>query len=316
MALVIVAGVLGVITICGGLFLRRLLGELAELRRQITRFDRQMRAQRARENFLRQLLLEDEEDDDGDGDEPPPQKAVVNGHTPVTDPAPAAGRPVRCKGHLGLYIGGAVAALAAINAGIRQVLRYHGAQVTAAVTGVAVTAATVTLITVQPWSKDDDGRPPTFAPTALPTAAYTPPHIPHQPTSTPSSNPTVTPSDTADPSPGGSSSPSPWASIMLLTPSGMPPLSGSEPSRAKPSAGRGRGRRRTPLPRQTSKASPAGRTHKGAPPGRSGRPGGPGGHGKPSGPPGRTENEPNSVVFVGAAVGPDLAVEVSVLQRG
>ncbi|MGP4085423.1 hypothetical protein ACTWQJ_12570, partial [Streptomyces sp. KR55] len=111
MAWVIVAVALGVITINGGLFLRRLLGELAEVRRQITGIERQVRAQRAHVKALRQLLAEEgEEDSEGDGG-PPPQAAVVNGHEPGPQPGavaephpPDRPEPVRRKKHLGLYL--------------------------------------------------------------------------------------------------------------------------------------------------------------------------------------------------------------------
>ncbi|MGW1796853.1 hypothetical protein ACWCQN_12790 [Streptomyces sp. NPDC001984] len=168
MALVIVAVVLGVIIITGGLFLRRLLGEIAELRRQITGIDRQMRAQRAREQFFRQLTTEEvTEENDG----PPVQASVVNGYQSVPEPRPADGpEPVRRKRHLGLYLGGAGAIIAALGASVRESLREHRNQLVATATTAALTAATVTLVSVQPWSTDADQPPPASAPTAAPSS--------------------------------------------------------------------------------------------------------------------------------------------------
>ncbi|SMF86040.1 hypothetical protein, partial [Streptomyces sp. Amel2xC10] len=120
MTWVIVAGALGVTIITGGLFLRRLLGELKAMRhqiaeqgRQITGIDRQVRRQRAHVTVLRQLL-----EDDGENG-PPPQAIAVNGDKPPA-PADAGGEPVRRKKHLGLYLGGAIAALATIATVARQ----------------------------------------------------------------------------------------------------------------------------------------------------------------------------------------------------
>lgn len=183
MTQVIVAGALGVaIIITGGLFLRRFLGELAALRdqlteykRQITEIDKEMRAQRAHVTVLRQLLASEE----GDADGPPPQAAVVNGHN--GDSPPTAGRTpdaphlVRRKGHLGLYIGGAAAALTALTTAARDAARAHGAHMVGAAAGAAVTAATVTAVTVQPWTHDVDYRPPSAASSASAPPTYAPP---------------------------------------------------------------------------------------------------------------------------------------------
>lgn len=212
MALVIVAGVLGVITICGGLFLRRLLGELAELRRQITRFDRQMRAQRARETFLRQLIAYG---DSEDGDRPPEEAAVVNGHDHAAVPPPLEEHaPVRRKKHLGLYIGGG-GTLAALTTAARQAARAHSGQVIGALTGAAVTAATVTVVTVQPWEHSVAHRPhPSSATTQrvpashLPTAAHRPATIGRPPSASPApSASAATPGPSVSQTAGASPSP-------------------------------------------------------------------------------------------------------------
>ena len=180
---VFAVGALGVIiSITGGLFLRRLLGQVAELRRQITGIDREMRAQRARVTFLRQLIFEDE-GDTADGD-PPLQIAV--GHDAGPEPGdaygprlPKASEPIRRKGHLALYLGGAVAAAVA-SAGItvRNAVRTHQAQTIATLAGTALAAATVSLAGLQPWSDDVDRRPASV-PTAASSPSYTPLTGPH-----------------------------------------------------------------------------------------------------------------------------------------
>ncbi len=230
MATVIVAAALGVILITGGLFLRRLLGELAELRRQITGIDRQMRAQRAHVTFLRQLLTEDE--DDGD-DGQPGEAAVVNGGLePPGPPPPSHGpEPVRRKRHLGLYIGGAVAALATISTAARGAVRDHRGQLIGAVTGAAVTATTVTMVTVQPGTSDHDQSWPPSAPTASdpPTSAPSGP-VPPRPTGSPpasAASPSPTPSGTASSSPTAEGAPS--ASPHRSFPAPLVPIRGDMP---------------------------------------------------------------------------------------
>lgn len=210
-----VAGALGAIIITGGLFLRRLLGELAALRsqlteqrRQITGIDRQLRAQRARVDILRQLIADEGDPDHGDGSHPP-QAAVVNGIDPAPSAEPDGPEPVRRKRHLGLYIGGAAAALAAISGAAREAARGHRMQIVGAVTGAAVTAATVTIVTVQPFTHDTGYEPPHAEPPATAPPTYVPPG-PRRPTRPPGSPPPIssTPSPSASPA-GPSVSPSP-----------------------------------------------------------------------------------------------------------
>ncbi|WP_406168996.1 hypothetical protein [Streptomyces sp. NBC_00996] len=215
MTSVIVAGALGVImVICGVLFLRRLLGEVAELRRQITRFDREMRAQRAHVKFVRQLIEEEDEDEGDDDGGPPVHAAVVNGEGAGLPPGAAAGvqpqagpEPVLRKGNLALYIGGAVAAIATIITAARDALHAHRSQLIATVTGAAVTAAaTVTLITVQPWSDDASHQPPSSAPTAASSPGYTPPPGPgisESPSASPGKSAPAGPQPTQSPGPAG-----------------------------------------------------------------------------------------------------------------
>ncbi|MFJ9114414.1 hypothetical protein ACIRJO_02575 [Streptomyces sp. NPDC102394] len=222
MALVIVAGVLGVITICGGLFLRRLLGQVAELRRQITRVDRQMRAQRARESFLRALISSDEDGGEDDGDDGPPvQAAIVNGHDLLEGPDfYGAGPPVRRKKHLGLYLGGAAAALTTLGHLTLEALRQHRGRIAAAITGASITAATATLVTVQPWTQDTSQQPPSSAPTVAPTT-YLPPYSTRPPATTraPSTAPTPSTGSTpasAEASPTALLSPSPTGTVISV----------------------------------------------------------------------------------------------------
>ncbi|MFI0576206.1 hypothetical protein [Streptomyces tendae] len=215
MTWLIVAGALGAISITGGLFLRRLLGELValrgqltELRRQITGIDRQLRAQRAHVNILRQLLAED--GDTTDGSSPPPQAAVANGNDPAAGHGPEIRPPARRKRHLGLYLGGVAAALAAISGVVREIATAHRAQIVGAVTGAAMTAATVTVVTVQPWTDDAGHKPPAAAPPASSPPTTAPPETdpPQLPASMPPA-PGASPPTTAPETPGASPSPSP-----------------------------------------------------------------------------------------------------------
>ncbi|MCX3059615.1 hypothetical protein [Streptomyces beihaiensis] len=284
MILAIVASVLGGIMICGGLFLRRLLGEIAELRRQITRCDRQMRAQRARENFLRQLLAQDE-DDDRHGDDPLPQRAVANGYAPITEPQAEVARPVRRKGHLGLHIGGIAAALTSVTTIVRQALRLHTAQATTAVAGVAVTSATAALITMQPWSAEDS-EAPASAPTGL-ASPYTRPTR-HQTSPTPSSSPT-TGALTQPPSPDSLPSVSP-SEAFTLSPFPSVVAGSPDPARTAPPRTHRLSDQHAPHGRGSRKGEGGNRgsSPKPAPHGQSRE----GGHSRPSAPPGQARGRP------------------------
>jgi len=216
MTWVIVTGALGGVTVTGGLFLRRLLGELAYLRsqltetgRQITGIDRQMRAQRARVNFIRQLIIEGTIDDE----QLPPETAVVNG-----DPATEAGEPhgdrpepVRRKRHLGLYIGGAVAAVGTFSTAARLTARVHRGAVAGATAAAAITAATVSMVTVEPWTHSISHRPPPSTAPSMGSTATAP-----LAASTPyGGRPPGSASSTARPSPAASS-PAPAASPSMV----------------------------------------------------------------------------------------------------
>ncbi|MGW6292422.1 hypothetical protein [Streptomyces sp. NPDC055058] len=251
MTAVIVAGALGVIVITGGLFLRRLLGELkalrgqlTELRRQITGIEGQLRRQRAHVNFLRQLLADNGDTNDTDSGLPP-QAAAVNGH----EPPPTGPAPVRRKRHLGLYIGGAAAALAAFSGVVGDLARQHRGQVVGALAGSAVTAATVSLVVIQPWSTDtgyEGYEAPPIAPTvSIPPAPMPPltrppgpPPEPSPTTSPPTSDPPGSPSPSA-PRPSDSAPPTPAVTTVpvgnTLSPPD-PPSGTAEPSGAADAA--------------------------------------------------------------------------------
>ncbi|CBG73061.1 putative membrane protein [Streptomyces scabiei 87.22] len=193
MAMVIFASALGVIIITEGLFLRRLLGDIAELRRQITGIDRQMRAQRAHVTALRQLLAEPD-------DEPPREAAVSGSPGPLPPPRPD---PVRRKKHLGLHLGGSLALVAAAGAAAREALHTHRGQLASAITGAAVTSTTVTALAITPWVDTADHvgpQPPVPAVSPSRSALWFPP----PPADHEASTPPISPAS-ADPPPGGSS---------------------------------------------------------------------------------------------------------------
>jgi len=127
------------------------------LRRDLNRQLRDMRAERNSEWILH--ALKEEAPERG-------QRAVraVNGSglEPVYPP------PVRRKKHLGLYIGGAVAALVVtLDEGLHEVWRSYRTQLAVAVIGAAATT-TVTLLPVTPGRGDAVPRPPASTMTAPP----------------------------------------------------------------------------------------------------------------------------------------------------
>lgn len=153
---------------------------------------------------------------------------------------------VRQKRHLGL-ISGLAAALIALYAGVREVMRQHGATATGAVVSTMATAAAVTTLTLMPFTAEDDATPPRLAPPAPtgrsspgPTATVTArPHRPPVHTTAPGTPsaaqmpeaPEPTISDTAFAV--ASASPLPVAAPL---PSGLPSaVGGTEPG--APTAG-------------------------------------------------------------------------------
>ncbi|MFD1656926.1 hypothetical protein ACFSL4_01425 [Streptomyces caeni] len=202
--MVIFASGLGVIIITEGLFLRRLLGELAELRRQITGIERTMRADRAHVKALRQLLAEDDEED-----EPPLVAAVIgNGGSPPPD----IGLPIRhlpgllaTRKHLSVLKGGGICAVLTIAADALRAGRGH---ITGALAGSAVTATTVTLLTVTPWATGAGHQTPPAAP-APPPSALSPGSHPPQLVRSQTTPVAATSPAPPEPSPSASSTPSP-----------------------------------------------------------------------------------------------------------
>jgi len=162
--MVIFASALGVIIITEGLFLRRLLGDIAELRRQITGIDRQMRAQRAHVTALRHLLTEP--------DDELPRRAVAVSGGPAPSPPPRPG-PVRRKKHLGLHLGGALAIAATAGTAAREALAMHRSHLVSAIAGTAVTGTAVTALAITPWISTADHIGP------QPSAPAAPPGQPH-----------------------------------------------------------------------------------------------------------------------------------------
>lgn len=148
---IILAAGLGVANfIAFALLFRRLRGDL---NRQLS----DMRAERNSEWILRALK-----------EAPLEQSAAMAANGRGTEVPPEGPQPVRRKRHLGLYVGGGLAALLAA---LGQRVKKRPGQAVAAATGVTAAAATVMLAVV--WSSDT-GHPPSSAPpTATTTATVT-----------------------------------------------------------------------------------------------------------------------------------------------
>lgn len=215
MAIVIFASALGVIIITGGLFLRRLLGDIAELRRQITGIDRQMRAQRAHVTALRQLLAEPDT-------ELPREAAVSGSPAPLPPPRPD---PVRRKKHLGLHLGGPLAIVVAAGSAIREALHSYRGHLAGAISGAAITGTTVTALAIAPWmdSADHIGPQPA-APPGQSTLWVPPPHPSHGGTTEPVGSPASVgpPSSSSSAAPVSPSEPD-VEDITPLEPADEPP---------------------------------------------------------------------------------------------
>jgi len=205
MILIILAAGLGLQFIVVVLLFRR-------LRRNLSRQLRDMRAERNSEKILRALQ-------EAPVQHPAMQAANWFGPNPepVGDP-----QPVRRKKHLGLYLGGGLAAMSVtVSQVMRETWKSHPVQLVGAVAGAAAAAATVAaLLTYTPWR--DDSRPPSSAPTAAP--SINPPPEDLQP-------PSIRPSETPSRSPSVSPSASPPGTVPdspALNPSG--PASTAGPS--------------------------------------------------------------------------------------
>ncbi|MET9158227.1 hypothetical protein ABZX56_10905 [Streptomyces parvulus] len=129
--------------------------------------------------------------------------------------------PDRRKRHLGLYIGGAAAAVVTVKAAVREMVTHHRMQFAGALAGAAATAATVTMVTVQPWTHDSGYE----APRAEPRSSAPPTHGPPGPG--PSRPPgTRHPSSIAPPTEGppGTSGSAPPSAVLPQRAGTAPPL--------------------------------------------------------------------------------------------
>lgn len=256
MSWIVLAAGLGANFIAVALLFRR-------LRRDLGRQLRDMRAERNSELILHALRAV------------PEQQAVQAANGTGEPELPSLGpQPVRRKRHLGLFIGGAVAALvAALGPGLRAAWDTRRGQVVGTAVGVAAVAATtVFLLAYEPWEGGGSG-PPSSAPTAAP--PWVGPPDPTQPppseraptsrTPAPSGAPDSTTPTTPTPKPtelrstateeqpeSAAAQPQPSASSSESEPSPPPPGSGTpadpaptvtpEPPPAEPQPG-------TPPPR-------------------------------------------------------------------
>lgn len=180
------------------------------LRQNLNRQLRDMRAERNSEQILRALQ----------GAPEAQHQAVwaANGIHP--EPAlSGVAHPVRRKKHLGLYLGGGLAAMTVtVSQAMRETWKSHPLHLAGTVVGMAaVTTVTMVLLTYQPW-QDGDQRPPSSAPTAAP--SFIPP-------------PTGTRTPSPSPSQETGASPSPSPSSTVPASSALPM---SESTEADPSA--------------------------------------------------------------------------------
>jgi hypothetical protein len=146
---------------------------------------------------------------------------------------PVALRPVRRKKHLGLYLGGGLAALGVmLGQGVREAWRAYRGHLVGTVAGATAAATTtVTLMTVTPWQDDASRHPPPSIPTAAPTVIVPTTHT--QPLPSGPIPSTAPPPATSTPGPSTSASPTPSASATTSptpTPSLVPIAEGSRPT--------------------------------------------------------------------------------------
>lgn len=211
MTWIILAAWLGANILVVTLLFRRLRGDL---NRQL----RDIRAEHNSETILRALKDAPEER----------QQAAQAANGEVYEP-PTGPSPVRRKKHLGLYIGGGLAALGVTVSHVaREAWQSHRAQLVASVIGATAAASTtVTLLTLTPWQDSTDNHPPSSAPTAVPTVTLPPGYTQPPPSGT---TPSATPSPTAS-GPEPSTSPTPSASASpTATPSLVPVLDEPKPT--------------------------------------------------------------------------------------
>jgi hypothetical protein len=233
------------------LLFRRLRGDL---NRQL----RDMRAERNSELILHALR--------GVPDLQQPAVRAANGTGTELVPPPGGTHPVRRKKHLGLYLGGGLAAMVVTAAqAVRKSWKTHPIQLAGAAVGVATLAAVaVVLLTYTPWQNHP--RPPSSAPTAPPTT-NPPPVGTEPPTAGPSRTPSVSPSSGANRlvTPYGTTGPSPAPTasggVSALPSGGQNPAEpGPQPPHGPPPADTG------PGPSSGDTPPPAGTTPPPVPP--------------------------------------------------
>lgn len=225
MSWIVLAAGLGANCIVLALLFRRLR---ADLNRQL----RDVRAERNSEWILHALQA---------SPEPTEQQAMQAANGSGLEPEPRSGpQPVRRKKHLGLYIGGGLAALGVTLVQVaREAWQSHRGQLVAAAAATAAAAtATVLLLAYAPWRDDDGRRPPSSAPTAGPAPSYTQPP-PSAPTPSASPSPPGSasqPSESARPTPDGPTPGSPTATAPPVpTPDGPEPTATpSQPEETQP----------------------------------------------------------------------------------
>lgn len=164
------------------------------MRNNLNRQLSNMRAERNSEWILRALQAA------------PEQRAAQAANGRGFEPPPTGPEPVRRKKHLGLFLGGGLAAaFAALSQTARQAARTHPVALGLAAAGVAAAA---TVVAVAPW-QNDASRSPSSAPTA--TITTSPPE-PASPTATPTNlAPTGSPSAPTGPPRATVSPPAPPA---------------------------------------------------------------------------------------------------------
>lgn len=143
---------------------------------------------------------------------------------------------IRSKRHLTMLVfTGVLGALVWVSGFARDAWQAHRGQMVGAAVGAAAAASAVTMLTVTPWSADNDGEPPSSAPTVTssPTPILPPSGAVPYPSGTSSPEPSASPSS-AQPSPSSSNS-----QILLISPSpeasATPTPTGTEPSAIEPS---------------------------------------------------------------------------------
>ncbi|WP_262059742.1 hypothetical protein [Streptomyces sp. STR69] len=194
----ILAAALGANTVIVLLLFRRLRQDLAQsLSRQVTA----IRVEITRDRVIRQLT--DTQGRAGGEQEPTEAIALAIGAESEPEAPPPQLQPIRRKGHLGLYIGGAMAmVVTALARAAREALRIHRRQSALGIlAAAAATTTTVTVLTLTPWVDGSDIDPPPAVPSVALTAFPDPGHTaPGSSTTNPSLASTIGPRRTGGPS--------------------------------------------------------------------------------------------------------------------